>query len=198
MSSPISKLRKRRGVVRASITRLAARLKELENASPEPDTPKHARQLSEKLKSLDEEFRKLHYEVIDLIDDDGDSTVEAEQVILDKHDDDVSELTVRLESLLTTAVCPAVDARKSLSRRLSRLQAGSKRIRDITCDPSTERSVLMQCQEEVNDYKKDLASFYDKLLSHDIDEGNKLSTAHSVLAGLSTLPGFPGDSRFYY
>ena len=34
MSSPISKLRKKKGVVRALITRLATRLKELEDAAP--------------------------------------------------------------------------------------------------------------------------------------------------------------------
>ena len=68
MSSPISKLRKRRGVIRASITRLTTRLKELEDGAPELDTPKHAQQLLGKLKSLDEEFRGLHYDVLDLID----------------------------------------------------------------------------------------------------------------------------------
>ena len=71
--------------MRASITRLGTCLKELE--APKPDTPTHARQLLEKLKSLDKEFRGLHYEVID---DGSEDTVEAEQVVLEKHDDDVA------------------------------------------------------------------------------------------------------------
>ena len=181
MSSPISKLRKRRGVVRASITLLTTRLKELEDADPELDTPKHAQQLLGKLKSLDEEFRGLHYDVIDLIDDGSEDTVEAEQVILDKHDDDVSALTVRLKSLSAATVSPVADARKALSRRLSRLRTGLRRIHDIVHDTSPEKSVLMQCQEEVSDYKKDLAIFYGELLSRDIDESDELSVAHSEL-----------------
>ena len=39
----------------------------------------------------------------------------------------------------------------------------------------------MQCQEEVSDYKREVANFYDELLSHDIDESDDLSIAHSSL-----------------
>ena len=181
MSSQISKLRKRRGVVRASITRLATRLRELEAAADPPDKTKNARQLLGKLKSLDEEFRGLHYEVIDLFEDGGEDSVEAEQVILDKHDDDVSTLTVRLESLCVTTATSTTDVRKSLSRRLSRLQAGLRRIRDLAEDPIVEHSTLMQCQEEVIDFKKDNAALYDSLLAHGIDERDDLSVAQSAL-----------------
>ena len=167
--------------MRASITRLGTRLKELEDAAPKPDTTTHARQLLEKLKSLDKEFRGLHYEVIDLIDDGSEDTVEAEQVVLDKHDDDVAALTVRLESLAVVAVSSTADARRPLSRRLSRLQTSSKRIRDIIHDAPVEHAVLKQCQEEVSDYKKDLATVYNDLISHDIDESDELSVAHSAL-----------------
>ena len=163
------------------INQLTTRPKELEDAAPELDTPKHAQQLLGKLKSLDEEFRGLHYNVIDLIDDGSEDTVEAEQVILDKHNNDVSALTVRLESLSAATVSPVADARKALSRRLSHLQTGLRRIHDIVHDPSSEKSVLMQCQEEVSDNKKDLASFYDELLSREIDESDELSVAHSEL-----------------
>ena len=63
------------------ITHLKTHLKELENAASEPDTHLHARQLSKKLRSLDEEFSGLHYEVIYLIDDRSEDNVEAEQTI---------------------------------------------------------------------------------------------------------------------
>ena len=158
MSTPVTKLRKRRGVVRASITRLGTRLKELDDTADQPRTSEHARQLLVKLKSLDEEFRGLHYEIIDLIDEGGEDVIEAEQVILDKHDDDVATLTVRLESLSTAAVASTPDTRKPLSRRLSRIQTGLRRIRDLVEYSSSERSVLMQCQEETADLKKDLTA----------------------------------------
>lgn len=139
-STPISKLRRRRGVVRASITRLGARLTELEYTADQPRTRDHARQLLGKLRSLDEEFRRLHYELIDLIDEGSDDALEAEQATLDKHDDDVATLTVRVETLSMSThhtsadhARPAVipDPRKALSRRLSRVEAGLKRIRDV-------------------------------------------------------------------
>ena len=108
--------------MRASITRLRTRLTELEGTADQPD---HARQLLGKLRSLDEEFRGLHYELIDLLDEGNEDLLEAEQATLDKHDDDVATLTVCLENLSTStdharaAVIP--DPRKTLSRRLSRV-----------------------------------------------------------------------------
>ncbi len=45
----ISNVRKHRGVVRASITRLGNRLTELEAIADQPTTPNHTRQLSIKL-----------------------------------------------------------------------------------------------------------------------------------------------------
>ena len=96
--------------------------------------------------------------------------MEAEQATLDEHDDDVATLNVRLETLSTStdharaAVIP--DPRKTLSRRLSCVQAGFKRIRDIVADTDgpVEPSVLMQCQEETTDFKRDLAALYDELM----------------------------------
>jgi hypothetical protein len=140
-----------------------------------------------KLRSLDEEFGGLHYELINLIDEGNEDSLETEQATLDKHDDDVATLTVRLETLSTsadhtrTAVIP--DPRKPLSRRLSRIRAGLKRIRDIAAstDAPIEPSVLMQCQEEATDFKKDLAALYDELISKDVAEDDELSVAHSAL-----------------
>ena len=39
----------------------------------------------------------------------------------------------------------------------------------------------------MSDYKKDLATIYDDLLSHDIDEGDELLTAYSTENKLSEL-----------
>ena len=61
-------------------------------------TTDHAQQLTSKLDSLDSEFRAHHLKLIDLIDDDP--TLEKEQETLDKLDDDVSTLTIRLRQLI--------------------------------------------------------------------------------------------------
>ncbi len=52
----LSNLRKRRGVVRASITRLTNRLKDFEGAADQPDVCDHVQQLATKVGTLDKNF----------------------------------------------------------------------------------------------------------------------------------------------
>lgn len=58
--------------MRGSITRLATRLRELEETTDQPRTGDHATQLLAKLESLDVEFKAIHFEIIDLIDESED------------------------------------------------------------------------------------------------------------------------------
>ena len=157
----IGNLRKRRGVVRGSITRLATRLRELEEITDQPRTADHASQLLAKLESLDGEFKAIHFEIIDLIDESED--LEKEQTVLDKHDDDVSTLTIRLQALSNPkhAKTPStVDIRKPISRKLTRLEKGLKSIDDIISTDAPERSMIQQCSEQLSDYKGDLTAVY--------------------------------------
>ena len=59
MAHTLTQLRRRRGVVRASITRLGNRLRELEDTVAQPTTAMHAQQLNTKLKDLDSNFKDL-------------------------------------------------------------------------------------------------------------------------------------------
>jgi len=87
----LSTTRKRRGVVRASITRLDSRVTELESKEELTAADRLAAQhLLQKLNSLEAEFRSYHLAVVDL---------EGEQAILDKHDDSFSS------SCLCTTAC---------------------------------------------------------------------------------------------
>ena len=79
----LSTQRKRRGVVKASITRLGSRLKELESKVEEPTTHDHAQRLATRLETLDAEFKTHYFSLIDLIDDD--ETLEKEQEVLPAH-----------------------------------------------------------------------------------------------------------------
>ena len=90
----ISTQRKRRGVVRASITRLSFRVKELESKAEDPTTHDIAQRLATKLETLDAKFRTHYFSLIDLINDDD--TLGKEQETLDQHDDDVTVLAVRI------------------------------------------------------------------------------------------------------
>ena len=68
--SELPNLRKRRGVTRASITKLSTRLKTLESKVREPTTVDLARQLATNLKSLDAQFKSQHFDIIDENDSD--------------------------------------------------------------------------------------------------------------------------------
>jgi len=106
----LSTARKRRGVVRASITRLDGRVAELESKEELTAADRLAAQhLLQKLNSLEAEFRSYHLAVVDLVEEDA---LEGEQAILDEHDDRVSCLVVRVQQLVSTvtqaAVAPSV------------------------------------------------------------------------------------------
>jgi len=106
----LSTARKRRGVVRASITRLDGRVAELESKEELTAADRLAAQhLLQKLNSLEAEFRSYHLAVVDLVEEDA---LEGEQAILDEHDDRVSRLVVRVQQLVSTVtqavVAPSV------------------------------------------------------------------------------------------
>ncbi len=128
--------------------------------------------------------KRLHFELIDLIDEED--LLEAEQAVMDKHDDDLAALTVRVQTLLgrtDSSVTTTADRRKPLSRKLSRVQAGLKRIDETvpTSATTAEHSLLKQLQEELSDYKKDLATLYDELLAKDVEDEDELFVLHSTL-----------------
>ena len=96
MSNPdLASLKKRRGIVKASLTRLRTRLTNLESSVEQPDTVDHAKRLSTKLDTLDTEFKAHHYAIVDLTDDE--TQLQREQDGLDEHDDEVSQLAVRIQ-----------------------------------------------------------------------------------------------------
>ena len=68
-----SNLRKQRGVVCASITKLGNRLRDLEGAPNEPGVSDSStcRPLAAKLDILDVEFKTLHLQIVDLIDEEA-------------------------------------------------------------------------------------------------------------------------------
>ena len=154
-----SALRKRRGVSRASITRLTRRLGELEGAADQPSTLDVAQQLKKKLEDLVSEFKTHHYSLIDVIDDDH--TLEAEQATLDKHDEDVTALTIRIQHVLEACTSSrASNPRNIASRKLLRLRRCLASVAESVSSLPGEADnvcVLHQHQEQLSDYKAELA-----------------------------------------
>ena len=167
-------LRKRRGVVRASITRLVKRLEDLETAPDRPDVSSSAKQLAVKLEVLDTEYKALHLQLIDLIDEETEE-MDQEQVNLDKHDDSVAVLSVRLQSLVLNSSVSTVasDAgRKASARKLSRLETLLAATDEAlgTMPGGGDITFVEQHADQLIDYKKELASIYEELVSLDLDE----------------------------
>jgi hypothetical protein len=117
----LTNFRKKRGVVKASITRIETRLSALESRSDE-DTIENARQPLSKLKTCDTDLKDLHMSVVDLVDE-GD--VATEQATLDSHDDTIVSMNPLSEANCNTPTPPpgrGIESCKLLERRLKQIQ----------------------------------------------------------------------------
>ena len=185
----LTKLRKRRGVVHASITRLESRLRELEEISDQPTTADHAHQLAVRSKALDSEFKSYHLQLVDLIDENDDELLEKEQEILDKHDDHVADMNVRFNRLYSNATPTAPGDRQKLSsRKLAHLERSVISVRDAIIALPTDHediSLLEQYQAQLSDYKMEMAVIHTELLSvDDEDEVSDQLVLYSKLEGI--------------
>ena len=153
----LSTLRRRRGVTKASITRLSTRLKDLEADISRPGTIDHAQKMQQKLDALDAEFRSHHQGIVDLID--SEDSLTGEQNTLDEHDDFIADLSVRVNQLLTACSASDATARRLASRRLAHvgksLSDVTSVIRTLTGDAG-EAHVLRQYEEQLIDLRKEL------------------------------------------
>ena len=181
----LTNLHKRRGVVKASITRLETRLSAMES-TPDEDTVDNARQLLAKLRTSDSDFKEFHMSMIDLIDDEDD--VLAEQTVLDNHDDLITSMTLHVQKLITL-VNPApdgrVDNRRILARKLrqiqERLSATSDAVSVLTGD-SKDIHRLQLHEEQMGDNKRDLSAT--KLISLDLEDMDELVRKQTELEQL--------------
>ncbi len=159
-------------MAKASITRLDTHLGTLEGEVDRPNTKNSAKQMLSRLEeaSTDEE------------------TLETEQTALDEHDDFVATLTVRLQTLIIGGDTSAtkIDEREVLFRRLDRLQSClSTASETITALSSWKTDIILcrlkQHDEQLQDYKKDLADVNVKLFSLSPDDSDDLLQKHARL-----------------
>ena len=183
-TTPVKLLRRRRGVIAGSITRLNTRLRELQDTRTA--TPEQARLFLAKLNGLDAEYRELHMQVIDKTEDDH--RLEAEQDTLDKHDDVVASLTSRLQHVIDAGAAPTPAAaadpreRRLVTLKLTRLETCLEEtkatISALTVDTS-ELSLLQQHQEQLLDYKRDVATTYDRVVALEPEPDDELLGRHT-------------------
>ena len=166
--------RKKRGVVRASITKLRSRLEEVEATAPLPETADSARHLTKRLLELTEEFKVHHFEVIDLLH--GEDELGREQEVYDKQDEDINELSVRLEKLVSS--CSATDSGqlKVALKRVKHIHKGLTSILDSISPfpPDGDVHTLRQFEEQQSELKRDYSDVQGNLFSLEIEDTSEL------------------------
>ena len=185
----LSRLRKRRGTSKGSITKLSSRIKTLESKVHEPSTIDLANQLTSNLKTLDEQFKVQHFLVIDEIDEGNEGSLAKEQEILDNHDEEISTLSLRITQLVrhcsTASDC---GARKTLSRRPMDLDTRLKAVQSAS-DPLSSSPehihLLQQYHEQLNDFKAELGSIRQSVLETGLESTDALfETIHKLDKGI--------------
>ena len=190
MSRDASEIRRRRGVVRRSITNLGKRLTELEELTDKTEAYCHAQRLSTRLTTLNSEFNSLQYELMATIDEREEESIATEQDALDKHDEDIDVLSIRIQRLLAATNLTSASSsneHKSLSRNLTHLEETLKTI-DVALNslsPETEDlALIQQYQEELSDIKGQLAMCRDCLSHLELLEDDESRVKYSQLKTL--------------
>ena len=177
--------KRKRGVVRASVTKLRTRLGELEKKVDDPFTLDFAQRLASKLDSLDAEFKVHHYSVIEHI------VVEREllheQDAIDQHDGIVTELGIRIQKLVSVCSSSSTspsNPRNLQSRKLQRLEKELISVSEATTalDKKVNNTCRLQLhQEQLSEFRRELAEIHDALLTMGLDDSDDLMETHEGL-----------------
>lgn len=186
----LSTNRKRRGVIRASITRLGGRVAELEGKETLSSGDRLAAQrLLPKLEGLDSEFKNYHLAVVDLV---GDDALGAEQATLDEHDDRVADFTTRIEQLCaattghpTTSTPSEVSSSSILTKRLCRVEKNVlcvvEAVGAMRPESEVDSCLLHQYEERLSGLETELQDVSRGILSLEHDDAD-LSRQESAIA----------------
>ena len=171
-------IKKQRGVVRASITHLATKLRDI---TDQPTTSDLVQSMTQKVNTLDIEFQKYHFELIDVINDEA--TLSSEQETLDNHDDNVAALSTQMKHVMIACSSTDSNRRKINSKGLSRLESNISLICDAVNSLTEPLDVclLQQYEEQLRDLKAELGKISSDLLAMDLDKSDELCQAQSRL-----------------
>ena len=161
----LTSARRRRGVVKGSITRLEDRVDKYETKEEITHVDCLAiKRLIKKFESLDDEFRKHHYTIVELLEDEA---VDEEQATLDDHDERITDLVERLQQLIiipepevdspTSAI---TDASKPLQVQLGRIEKRigmvNETMTSLIRGPKIDQCLLRQLEEEILSLRAEL------------------------------------------
>ena len=178
--------RRRRGVVKASITKLIDRVRDMERLEVLTPTDRLAvKRLQQRLTNMDGEFRTYHLSVVDLLEEEAD--LETEQAVLDEHDDRVTGLLGRLERLATPAEKEErciPDPTLGLQRRLAYLEENLRKVDKAVASmegmADVDRCLLEHYDEQLNGFKLEQYDISRSILSMDGDVSRLSDCAATV------------------
>ena len=185
MPVTVGNARKRRGVCKASITRIETRLTTLEAETCSALVKAtQAKLLLAKLNEADSFYETCHLAIIDTVEEDD--TLEVEQRTLDTQIDTIQDLSVRLQTLIDTAhVSSTSDECKNtnkciqrLDRRLSALSTSIDELRS----PTTPH--VKQFEEQLLDYKSELTEVTNRIFFLDLEDTDDVVVRHTRLEGV--------------
>ena len=182
-----SNVRKRRGTVRGSITRLTNRLSALEDQVAEPSTFDLAQGLATKLAELDQEFRRHHYQLLDLIDEGDEEALRQEQTDLDGHDDAIDDASMRIKRLIQSSSSSNNSSRRqTLARQQTQLERSVVSIRDAVTPLTAESDtcLVQQYQKRLQTHKADWRELSSTLLSMNLEDTDALNATQNGLEKL--------------
>ena len=141
---------------------------------------------------MDSEFNTLHYDLLDMLEEEDE--LDAEQVILDDHDDQIAPLSVRLEKLCASCgpksfSCRVIHCRFQHSRR------ALPSIEEATDKPAlypTNICLLQQHEESLGNLRHELADARSSLYSLHIVNDDEICRLLVIV-----IPWLPGACTGY-
>ncbi len=145
MAEQLAFHKKRRTIVRSSLTKLSTKLTELEARLHDPTLLESAKNLAEKLKSLEQEFKNHRLSIIDRFEEEN---LMKEQESLEENDDIVSGYSIRIQRLITAATPSTMpDTVRMVTKQLALLHAKVESISETIRTLDDEEDLVYTLEE---------------------------------------------------
>ena len=163
--------KKRRGIVKASLTKLRTKLTDLEGDTTIPTLMESARNLADKLDTLRQDFKTHQLTIIN--QSNKEDALADEQQVPDDNDDQVSELSVCIQHLITLATkSKSPDIARVANRQLTLLQAKLESIdtaiHDLDITEDDIACIHEGYRDQVTEIKAELTALESFLLNSEV------------------------------
>ena len=181
----LTALRRRRGAVRGSITRIKTKLQRLREEDEDVDISSQARQMAQRLEALIADFTSIHYSIAELLDSEEEQL--HEQTTLDETEEEVMGLLASVENWLSTANTSAnadkeQNRSRTVHRRLIHLQRKLFSICEfIDGNEIRDACLLKQYEVEITSHKQELTDLRLEILALELNEEDELYELQSSL-----------------